>query len=74
MKQWLLNIAIWFDQGANVFLGGSPDETLSARAWRNRERHSAWVWIDTLFFWQDHHCKSSYEAEMSRKQMPLEYR
>lgn len=36
MKQFLIAL----DQLVNVMLGGQADETLSARAWRNRDRHS----------------------------------
>jgi hypothetical protein len=74
----LKNVAIALDQQANTLLGGEPDETLSARAWRLRLVSPYWkiaqIVIDALFFWQDEHCKASYFSEYERKQLPGEYR
>lgn len=78
MRQYLLNNAIAFDQQVNALLGGSPDETLSSRAFR-AERRGRWFGrvfrplIDMLFFWQDGHCAQAYLAELQRRQMPLEF-
>ena len=42
-------------------------ETLSARCWRSRNH---WFFgslkdlINTIFFWQDNHCKEIYELEL----------
>ena len=70
--RYLLNTLIWLDQGANTILGGWPDETLSAYAWRQQDwRYKA---INTLFFWQDNHCRAAYESEKRRHQLPPEYR
>lgn len=68
--------AIAVDQLINTFIrGGMADETISARAWRNRDK--GWGYfvrlVNTLFFWQDNHCRSAYEAEATRKQLPEEY-
>ena len=52
---------------------GMADETLSARAWRLKGKSSAWLYIDMLFFWQEAHCRSAYQSEMNRKQLPVEY-
>ena len=60
----------------NTFLGGMADETLSARAWRHHlDRSRDWPYklIDTLFFWQKDHCRTAYESEVERKQLPTEY-
>lgn len=78
MPAYLSNIAISFDQLLNTFLGGSPDETLSARAHRMRVKgHKHWKWtadaIDKLFFWQSTHCLSAFNAEISRRQFPSSY-
>jgi hypothetical protein len=74
----LRNVAIAFDQLLNTLLGSTPDETLSARAWRLRLVSPTWkiaqVVIDALFFWQDQHCKASYFSEWERNQLPSEYR
>lgn len=69
MKQ----VAIAVDQLINTLLGGMADETLSARAWRNRHRHGASKIIDALFFWQGNHCEQAYFSELERKQLPAEY-
>lgn len=71
---------IAFDQFLNCLVWirgdgfGMADETLSARAWRLRYRSNAWKLIDWLFFWQDGHCKQSYESEMLRRHLPQLYR
>lgn len=71
VKTYLLNIVIWIDQGFNVLIGGSPDETLSAHAHR-RHPNLAQA-INTIFWWQWDHCKAAYEVEVQRKQLPKEY-
>ena len=69
-------VLVALDQLVNTFLGGYADETLSSRAHRRRLRGKggcAWV-IDHIFFWQDEHCKASYESELERAQLPVEFR
>ena len=79
----LSNVLISLDQTINCLCRidgewGQPDETLSARAWRVRERHPAWpIWIDRVFFWQKdgekRHCQMSFESEVIRAHLPREY-
>lgn len=69
-------ILVALDQLVNTLIGGYPDETLSSRAHRRRLRGKgdcAWV-IDHIFFWQDEHCKASYESELERAHLPPELR
>lgn len=70
-------ILVAVDQLANTMLGGMADETLSARAWRHHLDGSR-DWprsiIDALFFWQADHCRTAYESEVERRQLPPEYR
>lgn len=72
--------AIAFDQLINCIVWirgdgfGYADETLSARAWRLRGQSTAYLWINRLFWWQENHCLESYDAEINRRQMPVEYR
>ena len=69
-------ILVALDQLVNTMIGGYADETLSSRAHRRRLRGKggcAWV-IDHIFFWQDEHCKASYESELERAQLPVEFR
>ena len=74
----LEQIAIAFDQFVNACCGGWADETLSCRAWRKRGTSRKWETfrriIDTLFFWQKHHCRTAYESEMQRRHLPPEMR
>lgn len=69
-------ILVALDQLINTLIGGYADETLSSRAYRRRLRGKggcAWV-IDHIFFWQDEHCKTAYESELERAQLPVEFR
>lgn len=79
MRVWFLNMAIAIDQLANAVLRGDPDETLSSRAYRMREKGQRyWGWlasaINLAFFWQDDHCKLAFEGELRRRQLPGAYR
>lgn len=74
-----MNESRWFrfliavDQAANVLLwDGMPDETISARAWREQD---AWLIrsLNAVFFWQGNHCKECYEWEKQRKDLPPDY-
>lgn len=47
-----------------VFLNGEPDECLSGRAYRTDTRWAI-VTIDTIFFWDEDHCKSAYMNDLS---------
>lgn len=70
-------VAIAVDQLFNTILGGYPDETLSARAFRLQYVHKRWAIIcrviDTIFFWQKEHCFNSYLNEKQRKHLPINY-
>lgn len=74
----LVGLGVAVDQFFNVLLGGWPDETLSARAWRKRDDSPAWgrVYraINAVFFWQADHCLDSWVAETERRQLPRDYR
>ena len=78
--QVVKNVLISLDQTTNCIVWikgdgfGLPDETLSARAWRLRKQSNAWIVIDAIFFFDPKHCRTSYEAEIKRKQLPSEYR
>jgi hypothetical protein len=73
MRQFLISI----DQVLNTVLGGWADETVSARAWRLRERSTRWKYtmlvINAIFF-DSLHCAKSYTSELTRRQLPPEYR
>lgn len=70
-------VLIAFDQLLNAILGGWADETMSARCWRLRQHQPYKALrpvIDGLFFFQPEHCRSSYESEVLRTQLPKDYR
>lgn len=73
----LLNVLIAVDQLANTVLAGTPDETLSSRAYRcgviATSPKRRWVIthavVNKLFFWQHEHCKKAYESERNRSHL-----
>lgn len=72
MSRWF-RFLISLDQMANVVLwNGMPDETISARAWREQDKKLISV-INTLFFWQTNHCKECFDWEMNRNDLPSDY-
>lgn len=69
-------VLIAFDQLVNAICGGYSDETISARCWRLRaSRPYSFLRpiIDRLFFFQRDHCRTAYESEVKRRQLPKEY-
>ncbi len=72
-----IQVLIAIDQLINARLGGWADETFSARCWRCRhfKKYERLVWlINLIFFWQVNHCRESYESEIKRRHLPVEYR
>lgn len=82
MKQRILNISIAIDQLLYVLLtlgAGSPDETLSAAAYRSEGNGKLLgrifrPIIDTLFWFDPKHCQTSFESERDGRHLPKEYR
>lgn len=75
IKRYILNNAIALDQMFNVLLGGSPDETLSSRAYRTEQQNKIFgrffrPVIDSVFFFDPLHCYTSYMSELNRRQLP----
>ena len=77
--KWLLNVLIAFDQLVNALIGGAPDETLSASAWKGEQEGRVLPRlfrpiIDAIFYpVQRDHCRKAYEAELRREQLPDSY-
>ena len=75
LKKYAWRILVAIDQLANTVLGGYPDETFSARAYRKALagqpfwRLTRWT-IDGLFFWEPDHCRKSYESELAQNHAP----
>lgn len=80
-KQFLIAFDQWVGTTVGLFLhdGAWADETLSARAHRERLNSQAWKYtrnlIDAIFsYWEPNHCELSYQSEQDRRQLPIEYR
>ena len=79
MWQYLFNIAIALDQLVNALRGGSPDETLSAAAWRTEQKGRLLgrifrPAIDLLVMpLERDHCRKSFESERNGRHLPKEY-
>lgn len=82
MKQRLLNVLIALDQLIYVLITlgkGSPDETMSAAAWRTEQDGKIMgrffrPKLDWLFSrLEDDHCRKSFESEVNRKHLPGHY-
>lgn len=77
VKQYLWNILIWIDQGANtifcpilnpIFGGGfgNPDETLSSRFGKNVPKNKpAYYMCRLLHLFDKDHCSKSIEEDES---------
>lgn len=76
-RKYLVRLGIGFDQFVNTICGGDPDETISARAWRQRDKKKVWMFmqlfIDHLFFLQKDHCYHAYLEEKNRSQLTDHY-
>lgn len=75
-KRYGIRVLIGYDQLANTYASGYPDEMISARAWR-----SGWGFrrrfIDMLFFavaGERDHCLTAYMSERTRVHLPDVYR
>lgn len=75
IKRYVFNNAIALDQMFNALLGGSPDETLSSRAYRTEQQNKIFgrffrPVIDLVFFFDPLHCYEAYMSELNRRQLP----
>jgi hypothetical protein len=73
MRRYLKQVLIAFDQLINALLGGWADESLSAHAWRQHlegKRNWPYLLIDAILFFDGNHCRTSYESELERTQLP----
>ena len=68
---YTIRIAASISQMGNaVLLGGWPDETISGRMHREKRRIPKGI-INTIFFVQEDHCRSSHLADIEFCQMIL---
>lgn len=65
MGEYFFNVLVSIDQLINTLANGDPDETISARTWRERPNSNLRRVIDWIFSWYEKdHCKKSYEREL----------
>jgi hypothetical protein len=64
MLQYLLNLAILFDEFVNALTGGDPGETISSRAGKAMNEGKPWGCILCKFLnlFQKNHCQLSVDA------------
>lgn len=77
MINWFTRGLAWLSQGFNwLFLNGNNDQTVSARCYINRNK-SPWkylyITLNTLVFWQDNHCKSSFDRDVDFALETIQY-
>jgi hypothetical protein len=77
MIRWLVRVAAWASQTANLFLlFGHHDQTISARCYCNRHRKGwrvVYKLVNKVFFWQDDHCRISHEQDIAFAKEILSY-
>lgn len=76
MKEQIINYLIRIGDATSqlvnvvLFFSKNPNESISGRSWRLRNKSKAWgvarVVIDFVIFWEDNHCELSYEADVAR--------
>ena len=75
------NILIGLDQFLNTLIGGYPDETISAKAWRMEtfRGSKSWGYARRVIDWafsrvEPNHCEAAYDWEVLHNQSPTAYR
>ena len=64
MLAWLGKLGALASQSVNaLILGGSPNESISGRAYRENWRIRRA--IDRLFFWEPDHCRKAHESDLA---------
>ena len=74
---YVRRVLVAADQLAFTLIGGMPDETLPAAAFRwELQGRRSWPRriIDALFFFEPDHCYHAWRAEVDREQLPDFYR
>lgn len=74
LKGYIYRVLIGLDQFSNSILNGAPDETISSRCGRNKDKWY-WNWLYRLLDWlQNNHCERAIESEKARLHEPEELR
>lgn len=71
--KYLHNLCVSVDQLANTILAGYPDETLSARSYRCRDKRRWRVVMNIInaLFFNSKHCEEAFNLEVD---LPKEYK
>ncbi len=66
MSRYFHNVLVSVDQLANTLLAGYPDETLSARSWRCRDKKRWFILMKVINFLahNQHHCELAFAKEI----------
>lgn len=66
MSRYFHNVLVSIDQLANTLLAGYPDETLSARAWRCRDKKRWTIMVKVINFLahNSRHCEQAFAKEI----------
>lgn len=66
MSSYFRNVLVSIDQLANTLLAGYPDETLSARSWRCRDKKRWFITMKVINFFahNPHHCELAFTKEI----------
>lgn len=65
-RLWIWRFLDASSQILNVGLfNGDPNESVSARVYRRKHRRLVKL-INTVFFWQDDHCRKAFEKDYNR--------
>lgn len=75
---WLWQNFIAVDQLLNTLTGGMADETISSRAYRAEVKGRIFgrifrPLIDTILFFDKHHCFNAYVSELNRRHLPKDF-
>lgn len=80
VKQTLVSLDQFLNCLVGLFFYGEPvwaDMTFSATCYiwhRDGKRSWPYRFVNALFFWEPDHCKTSYESEVERSQLPPDLR
>ena len=77
MMQYLINVLVTISQVTNVlFLKGEPDQTISSRAHVAHKRGASRARnaINFVFFFQEDHCRTSWERDVENAKRFLKIR
>lgn len=73
MSRYFHNLCVAFDQLANTLLAGYPDETLSSRSYRCRDKRRWFIVMNIInaLFFNRHHCFKAFQKDVD---LPKEYK